>query len=89
MRVGARGVRLGVPSQHPGGWMHFPTTPQRLTLRLNAIYDEGELEASATCKEHLQVRSGGSRRAFRLRKRRDREANLAVTTACAARGECS
>jgi hypothetical protein len=34
----------------------FQTTPQNITLHLAAIYQEGELNESATCKDYLQVR---------------------------------
>lgn len=37
----------------------FQTTPQNITLHLRAIYAEGELTESATCKDYLQVRSEG------------------------------
>ncbi len=35
----------------------FQTTPQNITLHIKAIYEEGELEEKATCKDFLQVRS--------------------------------
>jgi hypothetical protein len=38
----------------------FPTTPQNITLHLQAIYEEGELTEAATCKDCLQVRTEGS-----------------------------
>jgi len=40
----------------------FETTPQNITLHLKNIYQEGELEDEATCKEFLQVQKEGSRR---------------------------
>ena len=39
----------------------FQTTPQNITLHIAAIYEEQELQESATCKEYLQVRQEGSR----------------------------
>ncbi|NGX59521.1 MAG: hypothetical protein KR126chlam3_00673 [Chlamydiae bacterium] len=39
----------------------FQTTPQNITLHIKAIYEEGELEEKATCKDFLQVRSEGGR----------------------------
>ncbi len=39
----------------------FQVTPQNVTLHLKAIYEEGELDEGATCKEYLQVRSEGGR----------------------------
>jgi hypothetical protein len=56
----------------------FQTTPQNITLHLKAIYDEGELEESATCKEHLQVRSEGARKVCRSLKHYSLEAIIAV-----------
>lgn len=43
----------------------FQTTPQNVTLHLKAIFDEGELEEGATCKDYLQVRQEGSREVSR------------------------
>ena len=41
----------------------FQTTPQNITLHLQSIYDEWELDEAATCKEYLQVRQeGGAQR---------------------------
>jgi len=37
----------------------YQTTPQNVTIHLKAIYAEGELEESATCKEYLHVQQGG------------------------------
>jgi hypothetical protein len=37
----------------------FQTTPQNITLHLKAIFAEGELTESATCKDYLQVRQEG------------------------------
>lgn len=34
----------------------FQTTPQNITIHLKAIYEEGELDPAATCKDYLQVR---------------------------------
>jgi hypothetical protein len=39
----------------------FQTTPQNVTLHLQAIFVEGELDETATCKDHLQVRPKGGR----------------------------
>ena len=39
----------------------FQTTPQNITLHLKALYAEGEIDPSATCKPYLQVRSEGGR----------------------------
>ena len=39
----------------------FQVTPQNVTLHLKAIFEEGELDESATCKDYLQVRREGER----------------------------
>ncbi|MBW7893731.1 MAG: virulence RhuM family protein [Opitutaceae bacterium] len=43
----------------------FQTTPQNITLHIKAIYEEQELEESATCKDYLQVRREGDREVTR------------------------
>lgn len=43
----------------------FGTTPQNITLHVRSVYEEGELEAGATCKEYLQVRREGQREVAR------------------------
>lgn len=43
----------------------FQTTPQNITIHIGHIYEEGELVEMATCKEHLQVRTEGSRQVRR------------------------
>ena len=37
------------------------TTPQNITMHLATIYEDGELDEAATCKEFLQVRMEGQR----------------------------
>lgn len=39
----------------------FQTTPQNITMHLKNIYEEGELEEVATCKDFLQVQKEGKR----------------------------
>ena len=39
----------------------FQTTPQNITLHLKNIYEEGELQEDATCKDFLQVQKEGRR----------------------------
>lgn len=56
----------------------FQTTPQNITMHLAAIYAEGELAESATCKEYLQVRTEGKRQVERALKHYNLEAILAV-----------
>ena len=56
----------------------FQTTPQAITQLLRAIYKDGELDQTATCKELLQVRSEGKRSVQRKLKTYNLNAILAV-----------
>ncbi|MBN1482620.1 hydroxyacid dehydrogenase [candidate division KSB1 bacterium] len=56
----------------------FQTTPQNITLHLNNIYADGELNERATCKEYLQVQSEGRRQVERSLKYYNLEAIIAV-----------
>ena len=56
----------------------FQTTPQNVTQHLKAIYGEGELQESATCKDYLQVRQEGKREVTRRLRHYRLEAILAV-----------
>jgi hypothetical protein len=56
----------------------FQTTPQNVTLHLKAIYEEGELDEGATCKDFLQVRSEGGREVTRRLRHYSLSAILAV-----------
>lgn len=56
----------------------YQTTPQNITLHLKAIYEKGELESQATCKEFLQVQYEGSREVSRNRKFDNLPAIIAV-----------
>jgi hypothetical protein len=56
----------------------FQTTPQNITLHLQSIYDEGELNEAATCKEYLQVRQEGGRSVRRSLRHYSLDAILAV-----------
>ena len=56
----------------------FETTPQNVTLHLRAIYADGELSETATCKDYLQVRSEGGREVTRRLRHYRLEAILAV-----------
>lgn len=40
----------------------YQVTPQNITLHIKNIYEDGELEESATCKNYLQVQTEGGRR---------------------------
>jgi hypothetical protein len=68
-------TRIGVRLENETVWMTqasmaelYQTTPQNVTIHLKAIYAEGELEESATCKEYLQVQQEGARTVSRARK---------------------
>jgi len=56
----------------------FQTTPQNITLHLKAIYQEGELNEVATCKDYLQVRQEGNRQVRRSVKHYNLDTILAV-----------
>ena len=56
----------------------FETTPQNITLHLKALYEDGEIDLEATCKEYLQVRSEGKREVKRQVKHYNLEAILAI-----------
>ena len=43
----------------------FQTTPQNVTVHLKNIFEEGELEELATCKDYLQVQVEGNRQVSR------------------------
>jgi hypothetical protein len=43
----------------------FQTTSQNITIHLKNIFDEGELDEKATCKDFLQVKIEGRRRVER------------------------
>jgi hypothetical protein len=56
----------------------FQTTPQNITLHLQSIYDDAELDPSATCKQYLQVRLEGARQVRRSLRHYNLDAILAV-----------
>ncbi|GMW00926.1 MAG: toxin Fic [Candidatus Hydrogenedentota bacterium] len=56
----------------------FQTTPQNITLHLKSLYEEGEIEESATCKHYLQVRTEGQREVRRTVRHYNLDAILAV-----------
>ena len=56
----------------------FQTTPQNITLHISSIYEDGELEQTATCKDYLQVQTEGSRQVRRSLKHYNLEMILAV-----------
>jgi hypothetical protein len=56
----------------------FQTTPQNITLHIKALYEEGEAEEAATCKDYLQVRQEGGREVRRAVKHYNLDVILAV-----------
>jgi hypothetical protein len=56
----------------------FQTTPQNITLHLQAIYEEGELTETATCKDYLQVRTEGARQVQRTLRHYNLDAIISV-----------
>jgi hypothetical protein len=56
----------------------YQTTPQNVTQHLAHIYEEGELDESATCKDYLQVQTEGARRVERAVRHYDLAVILAV-----------
>ncbi len=56
----------------------FQVTPQNVTLHLKSIYEDGELDELATCKDYLQVRSEGGREVSRKLRHYNLAAILAV-----------
>ena len=55
----------------------FQTTPQNVTMHLKAIFGEGELTETATCKDFLQVRNERGREVTRSLRHYRLEAILA------------
>lgn len=56
----------------------FDTTPQNITQHIRAVYEEGEIDEEATCKDYLQVRQEGSREVRRTVKAYRLELIMAV-----------
>ena len=56
----------------------FQVTPQNITLHLQALYEDGEIAETATCKEFSQVRAEGTRQVTRTVKFYSLDAILAV-----------
>lgn len=56
----------------------FNTSPQAITQLIKAIYNDGEVEEGATCKEFLQVRQEGGRQVSRKLKSYSLQMILAV-----------
>jgi hypothetical protein len=56
----------------------FQTTTQNITLHLKNIYEDGELEEPATCKDFLQVQKEGNREVKRSQKFYNLDAIISV-----------
>lgn len=56
----------------------FQTTPQNITIHLRNIFNEGELNEEATCKDFLQVRIEGERNVERNQKFYNLDAIISV-----------
>ena len=56
----------------------FQTTSQNITIHLKNIFEEGELEEDATCKDFLQVQKEGSRVVKRKQKFYNLDAIISV-----------
>lgn len=68
-------IKLDVRLQDETVWLTqammaelFQVQPQNITMHLKNVYEEGELEPAATCKDFLQVQQEGSRTVQRSRK---------------------
>ena len=56
----------------------FAVTPQNVTMHLQALYADGEINEAATCKDYLQVRREGAREVRRMVRHYNLDAILAV-----------
>jgi len=78
-------TRIQVRLEHETVWLTqadmaqlFQTTPQNITLHLKNIFQEGELDERATCKDFLQVQVEGGRQVHRSRKFYNLDAIISV-----------
>jgi hypothetical protein len=69
----------------------FQTTSQNITIHLKNIFEEGELEEEATCKDFLQVQKEDKMNSYThcqvARKRRHTNQNLSKRMAAPTQGE--
>lgn len=56
----------------------YQTSPQNITMHIKSIYEDGELDEAATCKDFLQVQTEGGREVRRERKFYNLDMILAV-----------
>lgn len=78
-------VRVDVLLENESVWVTqksmgllFDTTPQNITVHLKNIFEAGELEQEATCKEILQVQKEGERMVSRNQKYYNLDAIISV-----------
>ena len=78
-------TKLDVRFQHETVWLTqklmaelFQTTSQNITIHLKNIFEEGELEEEATCKDFLQVQKEGNRDVKRKQKFYNLDAIISV-----------
>lgn len=78
-------VRVQVFLQDESVWLTqkamsllFDTTPQNITIHLKNIFESGELDEVATCKEILQVQQEGDRQVSRKQKFYNLDAIISV-----------
>jgi hypothetical protein len=78
-------VRVDVLLENESVWVTqksmgllFDTTPQNITVHLKNIFESGELEQDATCKEILQVQKEGERMVSRNQKYYNLDAIISV-----------
>jgi hypothetical protein len=78
-------VRVQVYLQDESVWLTqkamsllFDTTPQNITIHLKNIFESGELDEMATCKEILQVQQEGDRLVSRKQKFYNLDAIISV-----------
>lgn len=70
--IGDRKVRIECRFESDTLWLPqaaiaslYQVTPQAITRKIKAIYEESELEQNVTCKSYLQVRQEGTRQVSR------------------------
>jgi hypothetical protein len=56
----------------------FQTSPQNITMHIKAVYEDGELDETSTCKSYLQVRMEGKRQVRRSLKHYNLDVILSV-----------
>ncbi|MDO5581721.1 MAG: virulence RhuM family protein [Planctomycetia bacterium] len=79
------GIQINVRLEEDTVWLTqaliaelFGVAPQNITMHLQNIFSEGELDETATCKDFLQVRLEGNRQVNRKLKHYNLDAIIAV-----------